>query len=124
MDQLEEIHFATAKRILWYLSGTSNYGLFLLADSNNTLATFADADWGIDIDTRLSTSGILHKLGDSSIYWMSKIQPIVSLSTTKVGYRVLSDASKDIIYFRRLLAEIGIENTDPTTIMSDNQSCI
>jgi hypothetical protein len=44
MDQPEEIHLAAAKRILRYLSGTSNYGLFLLADSNNTLATFADAD--------------------------------------------------------------------------------
>jgi hypothetical protein len=124
MDQPEEIHLAAAKRILRYLSGTSNYGLFLLADSNNTLATFADADWGRDIDTRRSTSGILHKLGDSSIYWVSKMQPTVSLSTTEAEYRVLSDASKDIIYFRRLLAEIGIENTDPTTIMSDNQSCI
>ena len=124
MYQPEEIHLVVAKRILRYLSGTSNYGLFLLADNNSTLATFADADWGRDIDTKCSSSGILYKLGESSIYWVSKMQPILSLSTTEAKYRVLSDASKDIIYFRRLLAEIGIENIDPITIMSDNQSCI
>ena len=124
IDKPKEIHLTAAKRILWYLSGTSDYGLFLLANNNSTLNTFADVDWGRDIDTNQSTSGILHKLGDSSIYWVSKMQPTVSLSTTKVEYRVLTDASKDIIYFRRLLAEIGIENPEPTSIMSDNQSCI
>ena len=124
MDQPEEIHFAAAKRILRYLSGTLHYSLFLLADNDTTLSTFVDADWGRDIDTRRSTSGILHKLGDSSIYWVSKIQPTISLSTTEAEYRILSDTSKDIIYFRRLLAEIGQTNSDPTTILSDNQSCI
>ena len=52
------------------------------------------------------------------------MQPTVSLSTTKAEYQVLLDASKDIIYCRQSLVEIGIENIDPTTIMSDNQSCI
>ena len=46
MDKPEEIHLAAAKRIFRSLSGTSDYGLFLLADNNNTLNTFADADWG------------------------------------------------------------------------------
>ena len=44
MDQPEEIHLVVAKRILRYLNGTSNYGLFLMVDSNSTLASFADAD--------------------------------------------------------------------------------
>ena len=52
------------------------------------------------------------------------MQPTVSLSTTEAEYRVITDALKDIIYFRRLLTEIGIENSEPTSIMSDNQSCI
>ena len=124
MDQPEEIHLAAAKGILQYISGTSNIGLFLLTDSNSILAIFVDANWRRDIDTRRSTSGILHKLGDSNIYWVNKIQPTVFLSSTKAEYCVLSVASKDIINFRRLLAEIGQANFDPTTIMSDNQSCI
>ena len=124
MDRHEETHLAAAKQILRYLSGTSDYGLFLFADNNSTLNTFVDADWGRDVDTNRSTSGILHKLGDLSIYWVSKMQPTISLSTTEAEYRVLTDASKDIIYFRRLLAEIGIENSEPTSIMSNNQSCI
>ena len=51
MDQPQELHLIAAKRILRYLSGTCNYGFFLLANRNTTLATFVDVDWGRDVDT-------------------------------------------------------------------------
>ena len=52
------------------------------------------------------------------------MQPTVSLSSTKVEYRVLTDATKDIIHFWRLFNELGIDTNAPTTLLSDNQSCI
>jgi hypothetical protein len=51
------------------------------------------------------------------------MQPTVSLSTTKVEYRTPTNASRDLIYFKRLLSELGFESTDPTSILSDNESC-
>jgi len=36
----------------------------------------------------------------------------------------LTDAAKDIAYFKRLMKELGIGIEDPTPLMSDNQSCI
>ena len=101
-----------------------HYGLFLPSSSSDTYHAYADVDWGRDIDTRRSTSGILHKLGASCILWTSKLQPTVSLSTTEAEYRVLTDASKDIIYFCNLLEELGIAITGATCLLSDNQSCI
>ena len=82
------------------------------------------SDWGHDLDTRRSTSGIIHKLGESSISWSSKLQPTVFLSSTEAEYRVLTDAAKDIIYFRRILSELGLDIVAPTSLLSDNQSCI
>ena len=124
MTQPELVHLQAAKRILRYLKGTMNHGLFFSSDSSHEYHTYADADWGRDTDTRRSTSGILHKLGTSCISWSSKLQPTVSLSTTEAEYRVLTDAAKDIIYFRRLLAELGIPISGATNLMSDNQSCL
>ena len=76
------------------------------------------------MDTRRSTSGILHKVGNSLIDWSSKLQPTLLLSTTKAKYRVLTNASKDVIHLRRLLQELGVDRTKPTQILSDNESCI
>ena len=106
------------------MKGTSDHGLFLPADNLATYHTFIDADWRRDLDTRKSTSSILHKIGDSCIFWSSKLQPTVSLSSTKAEYRVLTHATKDIIYFRRLLTELGIIISEPTLLLTDNKSSI
>jgi len=56
--------------------------------------------------------------------WSTKFQLIVSLSTTELEYRVLTEASKDIIYLQWLLQELGELQVVPTPIFNDNQSCI
>lgn len=124
MEQPEENHLQAAKRILRYLKGTIYHGLHFSSDNDLHYHAYEDADWGRDADTKRSTSGILHKLGNSCVFWSSKLQPTVSLSSTEAEYRVLTDTSKDIIYFRRILAEIGIKLTGATEIFSDNQACI
>jgi len=124
MQELEVAHYQAAKKILRYLSGTIDHGLFFEADSNNKFYTYADANWRRNVDTRRSISGILHKLGNSSISWSSRMQPTVSLSSTEAKYRVLIDAAKDTTYFRRLMNELRIDTQEPTQLMNDNQSCI
>ena len=124
MDSPQTPHLQATKRILCYLQGISDFGLFFSPDNSKQFHTYIDADWGRDIDTRRSTSGILHKLGTTSIFWTNKLQPTVSLSSTEAEYRVLTDASKDIIYFRKLLEEIGIDIDQPTNILTKNQPSI
>jgi len=46
------------------------------------------------------------------------------LSSTEAEYRVLTNVAKDIVYFRRLLKELGIDIDQPTYLLSYNQSCI
>ena len=43
---------------------------------------FVDADWGRDLDHRISTSGYMFNLFGGAISWMSKRQDVVALSTT------------------------------------------
>lgn len=65
-----------------------------------------------------------HKLGDLSVLWTSKLQPTVSLSTTGAEYHVLSEAAKDIVYLIELFTKIGEFADQPTSISSNNESCI
>jgi hypothetical protein len=93
MQQLEEAHLKTAKRILRYLKKTLNYRLHFPSSGDAKLHFYADVGWGSDIDTRRSTLGVLHKLDGATIDWKTKLQPSISLSTTEVEYRVLTDAT-------------------------------
>ena len=124
MLEPEETHLQAAKKILWYLKGTASHGLLFSKTNSGTLHSYSDSDWGMDLDTRRSTSGILHKIGTTSISWSSKLQPTISLSSTEAEYKALTEASKDIIHYRRLLQELGYLDENPTVLLSDNQSSI
>lgn len=124
MSKPEEAHLQAAKQILKYLKGTADYALHLSTQGDEIYFTFGDADWGRDLDTRRSTSGIVHKFGESTIHWSSKLQDVVSLSTTEAEYRVLSDAAAGILHLQKLFEELKVSNLKPTTLYSDNQSCI
>jgi len=72
MDQLQKKHMTVTKSILCYLKGMQDCGLFYPALGVENLISFSDVDYGHEVDTRRSTSGILHKLGESAINWSSK----------------------------------------------------
>ncbi|XP_065624874.1 uncharacterized mitochondrial protein AtMg00810-like [Quercus suber] len=53
----KESHLTAVKRIIRYVNGTSDYGIWYTKDSNECLAGYLDADWAGCIDDRKSTSG-------------------------------------------------------------------
>jgi hypothetical protein len=124
LSKPQQAYFTTAKNILRYLKGTINYGLCISNNVDCKLTSYADADYARDVDTRRSTSGIIHKLGNSPVDWSSKWQPTVAMLTTEAEYCVFFEAAKDIVHLRRLLTKLKVCNTNPTTLLSDNQSCI
>jgi hypothetical protein len=67
------------------------------------IADFSDSDYGNCIDSRLSVSGYLFKLGNLTISWPSQKQKSVSTSTTEAQYVALSTA---VMYFLWLKAAL------------------
>jgi len=68
----KESHFNATKRILKYLKGITNVGLWHLNEGTLNLKEYSDSDlarWKLD---RKSTSGTCHLLGASLISWNSK----------------------------------------------------
>ena len=78
----KETYVLAIKRILKYLKGTTEFGLWYPKGNELTLVAYIDADWEISIDDRKSTSGATLYLGDCLVSWSSKKQSSVSLSTT------------------------------------------
>ncbi|XP_068497476.1 secreted RxLR effector protein 161-like [Phaseolus vulgaris] len=82
----KESHFKAAKRILKYLKGITNVGLWYPSYSSIHLIGYSDSDFaGCKLD-RKSRSGICHLLGSSLISWHSKKQACVAFSTTEAKY--------------------------------------
>ncbi len=119
-------HWKAAKRVLKYLAGTRNHGLCFDGRhiDNNLLIGYSDADYAGDCDTRRSTSGFVFVLNGAAVTWASRRQPIVALSTMESEYIAASDPSREVIWLRRLLHELGIEQTNPTPLLCDNESAI
>jgi len=53
-----------------------------------------------------------------------KKQSTVALSTTEAEYMALTQASKEAIWLRRVMGELGFRPQGPTIIYEDNQSTI
>jgi len=82
----KESHFTAAKRILKYLQGTTNVGLWYPSEVSLNLVGYSDSDFaGCKID-RKSTCGTCHLLGSSLISWHIKKQACVALSTIEAEY--------------------------------------
>ncbi|XP_054745996.1 uncharacterized protein LOC129250391 [Anastrepha obliqua] len=99
-------HWKAAKRVLRYVKGTINYGL-LYKKSDSELYGVADADWGANLADRRSYSGFAFILAGGSISWEARKQRIVSLSTTESEYMALCETTKEALYLREILNEIG-----------------
>ena len=56
--------------------------------------------------------------------WSSKKQPIVALSSTEAEYQGAVVATCEAIWLKRLLKDLQVEMSDPTTIYCDNLSNI
>jgi len=82
----KEPHLTVIKRIIKYLKGITNVGLWYPKGTSLNLIGFSDSDFaGCKLD-RKSISGICHLLGSSLVSWNCKKQACVALSIAKAEY--------------------------------------
>jgi hypothetical protein len=84
------------------------------------LCAYSDADHDSDHTDRKSVTGFYIFLGHSLISWKSKKQSIVSQSSTEAEYRVMASTTKEIVWLRWLLADMGVSFPHPTPMYCDN----
>ncbi|XP_020682498.1 uncharacterized protein LOC110099637 [Dendrobium catenatum] len=116
-------HYKELKRILCYINGTLSFGLPIVTGDLH-IHSYTDADWASDNTDRKSTSGFYNFIGPNLISWTVKKQVTVEKSSTEAEYRSLSADISEVIWLRRLAAELQIEQKTPTSVYCDNISAI
>jgi len=118
-----ELHLQAAKRILRYLKGTTSYGIFYKKGEEANLLAFTDSDYAGDEDDSKSTSGYVFLFSSGAVSWMSKKQPIVTLSSTEAEFVAAAGCACQAIWMKRVLRFLT-NSQNSTRIMCDNSSTI
>ena len=119
-----ELHFAAVKRIMRYLKGTMELGIWYKRGGDTGLVGYTDSDYAGDIDDSKSTSGYVFLMGGGAVAWSSRKQPIVTLSTTEAEYVAAATCSCQAIWMGRVLEEIGYDQGEEMVLLCDNTSTI
>ena len=118
-----ESHLQLALRVVSYLVHTRTLGI-TLGGKTRPLEMYVDADWAGCEATRRSTTGYLAMLYGSPINWCSRRQQTTAASTMEAEYIAGAEATKDIVWLRNLLQELGLPQPGPTHLFCDNQAAI
>ena len=78
----KQSHLVAMKRILRYLKGTTDFGLWYPKSSTLTMMTYSDVDWSGSVDDRKSTSENSFFMADCLVSWPSKrnLYPFLQLN--------------------------------------------
>ncbi|KAJ4744606.1 Gag-Pol polyprotein [Rhynchospora pubera] len=116
-------NWQAVKWILRYLKGTRGLRLCFGGDSKLAIEGYVDADHAGCSETRKSTTGFVFTIGGGAVSWMSRLQDIVALSSTESEYVALTEAVKEMLWLKRLLAQFGLKQME-YVVHCDNQGAI
>ena len=111
------------KHILRYLAHTPTLGLWYPKGSDFDLVGYSDSDYAGDHVDRKSTTGTCHLLERSLVYWSSKKQNCVSLSTAEAEYIAAGSCCAQLLWMKQTLKDLGL-SFDKVPLLCDNESAI
>jgi hypothetical protein len=124
MTKPRQRHWGEEKHILRYLRGIITYGLRYTSNGGLFLHGYEDADWaGSPVDQK-STSRYCFSLGSAMISWSSWKQGYIAQSTTEAEYIATSDASKEVVWLKKMVSRLFGDKLEMEVVHCDNQSCI
>jgi hypothetical protein len=111
----KQSHAKALIHLVQYLKGTRDKGIIIDPNRHKSLECYADADFSgnwnrttaaDDPSTAKSRTGFVIMLADCPLFWSSKLQTQIALSTTEAEYIALSQALRDLIPIMNLLLEL------------------
>ncbi|KAK6164186.1 hypothetical protein DH2020_001050 [Rehmannia glutinosa] len=119
----KESHMTGAKRILRYMKGCQEVGLWYPKEGGFKLIGYSDSDYaGCRVDKK-STSGTCQMLGNRLVSWFSKKQNSIATSIAEAEYIAAGSCCSQVLWMRQQLRDYEIEEKE-IPIMGDNTSAI
>ena len=131
-DNPTEQHLEALEVLLAYLADTASYGLTysmnaevgaLTAEYSGLkegIFSLSDSDWS----SGKSISGYVIFLAGAPVLWVSKLQPVTSLSSAEAEYYAASACGAAVVATRLFLSDLDAEPIMPTPIFIDNSACV
>jgi hypothetical protein len=116
-------HLNRALYIVRYLAGTMSTAICFGGKTETGFISYSDSDWGMDLETRRSTTGYAIFLANGLVSWLSKRQKTISLSSTEAEYKAMSETGRQISWIKSLFEELGYL-IPPVPMHCDNQGAI
>ncbi|XP_042379979.1 uncharacterized mitochondrial protein AtMg00810-like [Zingiber officinale] len=101
-----ELHLQAVKRVLRYLKGTVDLGVFYQNEGNGELMAYTDSVYVGDTNDRKSTSGYVFLLSGGDVSWSLKKQPVVALPTTEAEFVAVASCVCQGVWMRRVLEKL------------------
>ena len=95
-----------------------------IQDQSHATKSASDADWGGDTNHRRSVTGFVVKLAGGAVYYKTRFQPVIALSSTEAEFYAATEAGKSILYIRSILQEINLEQTQASVLHIDNNGAL
>jgi hypothetical protein len=110
LEEPREDYLGTVKKILRYVAGTCNWGLwFGWKKGNQALLTgFSDADFAGYVDERKSTTWVIFFLMNNPITWQSTKQKVVAQSSCESEYIAAANVTCQTLWLARVLEEVQV----------------
>ena len=125
MEKPTQEQYNGIKRILRYVKGTEDYGLFYKkGDMKGELIGFSDSDFAGDCHNRKSTSSYIFLFGRIAVKWSSQKQSIVALSSCEAEYIAATSSTCQVVWMIRLIGELTSNDESMVKLLVDNQSAI
>ncbi|XP_031267729.1 secreted RxLR effector protein 161-like [Pistacia vera] len=104
-------HWFALKWILRYLKGIKSVGILFRRNKrkDGCIEGFVNANYAGDFDRRKSTSTFVFTLWGNVVNWKSKLQHMVTLSSTESEYVALTKAAKEAKWLKGFVNELELE---------------
>ncbi|GKE90207.1 gag-pol polyprotein, partial [Tanacetum coccineum] len=76
-----------------------------------------------NLDGSKSNTGYVFTLSGRTVSWALKLQSVVEMSTTEAEYVAAAQASREAVWLKMLLEELG-HKQEKITLFCDNQSAL
>nr|CAD1822910.1 unnamed protein product [Ananas comosus var. bracteatus] len=116
---MEAVH-----RILRYLKTYPGKGLLFSNNGHLKIEAYYDADWASSSDDRRSTTGYCTFVGGNLVTWRSKKETVVARSSAEAEYRAMTHGVCELLWLKRFMQELGLENHRPLILYCDNKAAI
>jgi hypothetical protein len=88
------------------------------------MCAYCDGNWVDNMDDYKSTLDYVFILGNDAINWNNNKQTSIVMSSTKVEYMAISQATRQAMWFSSLFENINVPQMKPILRHHNNQSCI